>query len=266
MPTSKPSARLREYLDGLPLARFRQASDLSPSAYLSSLTGTQVSERPWVFCANLGAWAQGTTYMFDLPAAVGDGVAATYDNHEASVVVSGLGTRIDRTLGWTAEVRAAATPSDLALVLAAEVVGALEVEFVVSGDSLNSRPLACVLAHVLSTLSASERDAVQMLIALRYPVEVVAKIATLVTAADALVVNLPRSREVEQVLSDALYQASGRRLKGAEIERLRLSEALMGTPHDEWETKALSLAHAAVEADRASRTLTSGRLYHPLTV
>lgn len=106
----------------------------------------------------------------------------------------------------------------------------------------------------------------QMLISLRYPLPVVAKVSALVESADALVANLPRSREVEQVLIEAIEKVSGKRLSGVDLEHLRLSEALMGTPYHRWEEKSLELAHAAAAADRTQKVITSGRLYQPLTV
>lgn len=272
MPAPSPhttvGALLREHLLNLPLARFDQDPDRGPADYLAGLLGVPATERPWVYCAHLGAWQTGTTIVVALPDAVGGGMAATYDSHEGSRVwnaVSTVGGRADRAIGWAREVRVASTASDLALALAAEAIDH-EAEFVASGFSLNARPVMCMLAHVLSSLSDSERAAVEMLISLRYPLSVAAKVTALVTSADALVANLPRSREVETVLSRAIETVTGVRMSGAQVESLRLSEALMGTPYDHWEAKALELARAAAEADRQQRTITAGRLFHPLSV
>lgn len=271
MPSSEPADAgdsLRRYLSALPFSAFRQGAACTPAEYLSGLLGRDASGRPWVHCANLGAWETGTTLLFDLPAGVGGGVAATYDSHQGTrgwPSLTSAGARADRAIGWTVEVRAAATACDLSLALADAAVGHPE-EFLASGFSLNSRPVVCMLAHVLQTLTAEERASVEMLVGLRYSLPVAAKIAALVAAADALVENLPRSNEVEPVLSRAIESVSGVRMNGAQIEALRLSEALMATPYSGWEAKALELATAAAAADRQRRTVTAGRLYHPLTV
>lgn len=272
MPVPDPHASmddvLRAHLMGLPLARFQQDPDHGPADYLSGLLDVPATERPWVYCAHLGAWQTGTTIVFALPAALGGGVAATYDTHEGSRAwnaVSTVGGRADRAIGWTREVRAASSASDLSLALAAEAIDH-EAEFVASGYSLNARPVMCMLAHVLASLPDSERAAVEMLISLRYPLPVAAKVTALVASADALVANLPRSREVEPVLSRAIETVAGVRMSGAQVESLQLSEALMGTPYDRWEGKALELAREAAEADRQQKTITAGRLFHPLSV
>lgn len=271
MPSPEPADagdRLRRHLSALPFSTFRQDAECSPAEYLSSVLGVSASGRPWVHCANLGAWETGTTLLFDLPAEVGGGVAVTYDSHQGTrgwPSLTSAGARADRVIGWTVEVRAAATACDLALTLSQVVVGHPD-EFLASGFSLNSRPAACMLAHVLHALTMQERATAEMLIGLRYSVPVVAKIAALVATADALVENLPRASEVEPVLSRAIESVSGVRMNGAQIESLRLSEALMGTQHARWEDKALELAAAAVVADRQQKTITAGRLYRPLTV
>lgn len=264
---------LRAYLLALPFNAYQQPSEVQVGDYLAQLTGTHVMTRPWVFCEDLGAWENGATMVFPLPATVGSGWGVVCDSNpfdsETSGVWTGVlsvGSRADRVLdNWMGTRRCAPTLPLLALHLSDDLLQH-EAEFLTLGDSLNYIPCVWMLAHVMSLLPADEAGSTRALVGLRHGAAAVARLWTLVEYAATLIENLAHVNEVKDVLRQAVLRVSGQTVNAAQVEAMRLSEPLLQTPYCDWVAVATGLVEQAEDTEHAPRAVTTGQLLYPSIV
>lgn len=247
-----PSARLRNYVLSLPVSAYIQPGDISRADFINKVLDVNASVQPLVFCERLGARENGSSFVFELPPAAGEGVAVAlftemFDGAWSDM--SDTGSRIGNIIKVLHQdtMWAAASLTELALLLIRDTIEGNDPFATANGPvSLNWAGPVWALAHVYQCLSPAEMEEVARRSAEAHDPEDLAMVASRTRGAEELKANLPHAEEVKDVLGAAIAEFIEDRVASNDIESKPLSQVLLQTPRSEWTVAARRIVATAL--------------------